>query len=250
VSTPALGLDPAWEPSSKKFNEYIASSVKLCIEEADSNSVLRAIAPQLPKEWRQSPLLTCALKLWAANRLLVKGWQTNVGIPIKTRDSPFFSTIPAPRVLQHQLDRMLELYVYDQERRLFQMLRTAMTSPDLARKEYAFYATLTFLNTIERDVWRLVYWTKHVEERYKWRHPEQPQTLINRNLYVGKLLIAEILNRLANVQNQHRTAIRVEGERAISYDEVDESSLDGMLTRLALDNQGPEALPQLSLFLS
>jgi len=131
---------------------------------------------------------------------------------------------------------MLELYVYEQERQLHQKLRTAMASPDLARKEYAFFAALTLLNTIERDMWRLVYWTRHVEERYRWRHPERPQTLIDRNLYVGKLLIGELLNRLANVQKKHRTAIRVDDRRAISYDEVDEGSLDGMLTRLALDD--------------
>lgn len=57
-----------------------------------------------------------ALRLWAANRLLMKEWE--IGGPetlgmCKVTDSSscLFDTIPAPRVILNQLDRNLELYI-------------------------------------------------------------------------------------------------------------------------------------------
>ncbi|KAL2016052.1 hypothetical protein VTK56DRAFT_4318 [Thermocarpiscus australiensis] len=236
--TAAIGLDQPWKPADQALGEYVGRSVQCCIEEADSNGLLKAI---IRHSSQGSHLLNCALRLWAANWLLIKGWQADVGSRVKTLESPFYNTIPAPRVLQHQLDRILELYICKLELQLLQTLQTAIASPSSPRKKDAFCAALIFLNTIERDIWRLMYWTKHTEETYKWRHPEQARTLINRNVHVGKLLLYELLTRLADVREHNRTSLQVGDRRAISYDEGHEGSLDGLFTRPALDDRDPRA---------
>ncbi|GIZ48183.1 hypothetical protein CKM354_001125600 [Cercospora kikuchii] len=103
-----------------------------------------------------------ALHLWAANRLLMKGWQISgpehLGME-RNNDTrcPLFGTIPAPRVLQNQLDHMLEEYIASIEQQVLKTLSKAMLS---RRCEYAaiFAAALILLHVMERDIWRLQYW--------------------------------------------------------------------------------------------
>ncbi len=50
------------------------------------------------------------------------------------------------------------------ELQLLPHLQTAMAVPNSTRRMDAIFATLVLLNTLERDTWRLTYWTTHVEE--------------------------------------------------------------------------------------
>lgn len=224
--THALGLDPGWRPQAKALREYVSKCVQHCLAEADRNGLLTAIALH-PSE--HSALLHGALRLWAANRLLVKGWQAAVGFPVATPDSPLVNTVPAPRVLQHQLDRILELYICQLERQLLPMLQTAMVARVATQRMDAFFATLVLLNTLERDTWRLTYWTKHVAEvsrpshtpglfmrqltvlqSYKWSHPERAGTLIDRNVFVANLLLWEMSSCLGDVKGAFQTLLQGE----------------------------------------
>ncbi|KAJ4307327.1 hypothetical protein N0V88_000710 [Collariella sp. IMI 366227] len=159
--TPALGLDPDWRPNGEALRQYVTNCVQHCLAEAGRNGLLTTIALNAPQH---SPVLHCALRLWTANRLLVKGWQASVGLPVTSPDSPLVNTVPAPRVLQHQLDRLLELYICQLERRLLSRLQTTMVADDASKRKDALFATLVLLNTLERDTWRLAYWTKHTVE--------------------------------------------------------------------------------------
>ncbi|KAJ4288327.1 hypothetical protein N0V88_007365 [Collariella sp. IMI 366227] len=195
--TPALGLDPDWRPKSEALRQYVNKCVQHCLAEAGRNGLLTAIALYAPEH---SPLLHCALRLWTANRLLVKGWQASVGLPVASLDSPLVNTVPAPRVVQHQLDRLLELYICQLERQLLPMLQTTMVADDATKRKDAFFATLVLLNTLERDTWRLTYWMKHtVEVRqllYAWSVFAQLMVL---NFYVANLLLWELSNCLRDV---------------------------------------------------
>ena len=62
-----------------------------------------------------------ALNLYVATRLLMKGWEIAgeeaLGMrPVEDAHSPLYGTVPAPRVLQNQLDRNLESYIIGKER--------------------------------------------------------------------------------------------------------------------------------------
>lgn len=105
--TQALGLDPGWRPQDVALRKYLSKCVQHCLAEA-GNGLLTAIARHRSEH---SLLLNGALRLWAANRLLVKGWQASVGLPVRSPCSPLVNATPAPRVLQHQLDRMFEQYI-------------------------------------------------------------------------------------------------------------------------------------------
>lgn len=159
--TRALGLDPGWRPQDRALRLYISKCVQYCLAEADRNGLLTAISLHPSGH---SPLLYAALRLWATNRLLTKYWQASVGFPVASPDSPLVNTVLAPRVLQHQLDRILELYICQLERQLLPMLQTAMMGRDAAKRMDAFFATIVLLNTLERDTWRLTYWTRHIAE--------------------------------------------------------------------------------------
>lgn len=79
----------------------------------------------------QDPLMWLALRLWAANRLLMKGWEISgeqtLGMCNVTDVSSYlFDTILAPRVLQNQLDRNIELYIAKTELELLKALQNAM----------------------------------------------------------------------------------------------------------------------------
>lgn len=52
------------------------------------------------------------------------------------------NTVPAPRVLQYQLDRILELYICQLERQLLPMLQTAMVVHNAMKGVEAVFATI------------------------------------------------------------------------------------------------------------
>jgi hypothetical protein len=92
--------------------------------------------------------------------LLIRGWQIrgkewlNMSV-VELADCPLHGTIPAPRVLQNQLDLYLESYIVNIERRLITQLHNARAK----RSDWlpVFLAAHIFLHTLERDIWRLLY---------------------------------------------------------------------------------------------
>jgi len=113
-----------------------------------------------------------SLKLWTANRLLMKGWELVVnnisGLDMVTdTESPLYGTVPAPRVLQNQLDRNLESYIARFETVLLKELQKAMRRMrDRTGVEWTiiFTATVILLHVRERDIWRLEHWVVHRDE--------------------------------------------------------------------------------------
>lgn len=104
-----------------------------------------------------------ALQLWAANHALMTGWQISgpdwLGMPLITDQmSPLYGTVPAPRVLQNQLDRKLEAYIARIEKSLLTELSRTMLRIRPCERTTIFLAVIILLHVRERDIWRLQYW--------------------------------------------------------------------------------------------
>ncbi|KAM4066683.1 hypothetical protein HRG_000745 [Hirsutella rhossiliensis] len=130
-------------------------------------------------------MLGLVLDLWSATVLLMKGWQVKDGPVISAPLDPYVNTSPAPRVLQNQLDSLLERHIVEVEGAFLTLLQTTFEQrrSGESNMKTAFAAALIFLRIIERDTWRLMYWIRHKEKAYQWRHPDSPTTLIERNIF-------------------------------------------------------------------
>ena len=108
------------------------------------------------------------LELWTATRLLMKGWdiagEETLGLSnIEDVRCPLNGTIPAPRVLQNQLDRNLESYIIAKERNLLRALQNAVLNRSCSWVVISL-AVIVILHVLERDSWRLTYWMNRHEE--------------------------------------------------------------------------------------
>lgn len=99
----------------------------------------------------------------------MKGWRL-VASDISGMDmvmdaeSPLFGTVPAPRVLQNQLDRNLESEIAKLETFLLEELQKAMRHKTGTEWVVVFTAAVVLLHVRERDIWRLEYWIIHQDE--------------------------------------------------------------------------------------
>ncbi|KAH7390030.1 hypothetical protein BKA64DRAFT_756964, partial [Cadophora sp. MPI-SDFR-AT-0126] len=131
-----------------------------------------------------------SLKMWAANRLLMKGWEISggdefLGMTIVNEPSSLLhNTIPAPRVLQNQLDHLLERQIFETEHKLLKELQKLIRRHDRGQWVVVFLALVIVLHILERDTWRLMYWA------FSWRHPLKPIHLIDKSVYFSNLLLA------------------------------------------------------------
>jgi len=117
----------------------------------------------------QETTIRLALRLWAANRLLMKGWEIcgHERLGMKTVDrmeSPLYGSVPAPRVLQNQLDYLLESEIVETERRLLKNLQKLIKASDRISWVATFLAIAIVLHVMKRDAWRLLYWIHHKEQ--------------------------------------------------------------------------------------
>ena len=105
----------------------------------------------------KDPLMVYALRLWTANRLLMKGWQL---IGPETLGMPLFpdGSLPAPRVLQNQLDRILESHIARAEGLVLKELQGAMLRSRSCSSIVVFIGVFLVLHVRERDIWRLAHW--------------------------------------------------------------------------------------------
>lgn len=149
----------------------------------------------------------------------MKGWQAPenplLGIyRVDNPGSPYHQTLPAPRVLQNQIDSRIEAHVARVELQLLKELQKAMKQKTCAWTEI-FSTVFLILRVTEKDIWRLMYWLKHDKEvstgfeppfvtftlitgvlvnlqAYKWKHPEGPRQLVQRSLFCSNLLLAHL----------------------------------------------------------
>jgi hypothetical protein len=141
-------------------------------------------------------LLSDALQLWTATQLLIHGASLHpasdaLGIlPIPPSTSPQAHQTPLPKVLSNQLDHLLERRIWQLEKQVLSELQKRI----FARKRHEwlkiFFTLVTFMNALERDSWRLYYWTFHASDGYAWRHPAPPDQLIRKNNVLAESLSA------------------------------------------------------------
>lgn len=98
----------------------------------------------------------------------MKGWQAPENpllgiIRVDNPGSPYHQTLPAPRVLQNQIDSRIEAHVARVELQLLKELQKAMKQKTCAWTEI-FSTVFLILRVTEKDIWRLMYWLKHDKE--------------------------------------------------------------------------------------
>lgn len=157
MKTQAVGLDTA--PSRAELETYVSACVPHCLQETFQNPLFKEI-----NQIQAGQLLSDALKLFTAPRLLMKGWEVSE-VPILTDiDSPYFNMRPAPRVLENELDHELEIYVADLELSLLGRLESHILKKRTIDWKQLASTVLVLLAVMERDIWRLVYWVRHKEQ--------------------------------------------------------------------------------------
>lgn len=147
-------------PSTQEIRQYITDCMPHCLEKAKSKDALIARILSQPR----GSLLNNALLLWTSTRLLVTGWQSTDTQPIKDPHNPLFDTQPATRVLQNQLDNMIEACTMSIETAILKDIQRALRKPDGSSWIELFSAILVILRVMEADVWRNMFWIRHQEK--------------------------------------------------------------------------------------
>ena len=213
----------------------------------------------------QDPLMWLALRLWAANRLLMKGWEIGghetLGMyRVTNESSSLFGTIPAPRVLQNQLDRNLELYIARTELEFLRVLQNAMLQTRPQTWIVVFTAVVITLHMRERDIWRLEHWVLNPDvvslppynpnfpltntKSYQWRHPDTAATLIQRSVHLSNLLLNHlhfsgvVPRKFFNIEE----AVKMQQKANSRYSWIDERSIDFSLCSLAFETSDSKHL--------
>jgi len=108
--------------------------------------------------------------MWSANRLLMQGWSIVggdelLGMSIVNEPASLLhNTIPAPKVIQNQLDHLLERQIFETEELLLKQLQRLIRRRDRGQWIVVFMSLVIVLHLLERDTWRLVYWVHHKQE--------------------------------------------------------------------------------------
>ncbi|KAF1363473.1 hypothetical protein EJ07DRAFT_152281 [Lizonia empirigonia] len=168
---------------------YVWSHVEFFLRQAQSGTSWLDVILNEASTHTKDDLIRKTLSLWSAHRLLMQGWQLtfpgSLGmLPVVDQDSFLFNTTPAPRVLQNQLDQILEQYCAKKEMEYLKALQGAMRKT--VRRDWItiFASSIILLHTRERDIWRLLYWTLDTNNTYTWRHPESAPLKEDSYLYV------------------------------------------------------------------
>jgi len=99
----------------------------------------------------------------------MKGWEIcgyeRLGMDIVGRlESPLYGSIPVPRVLQNQLDHLLEAEIAKTERYLLKNLQKVIRVSNRSAWVITFLGIAIISHVMERDAWRLLYWVNHQEQ--------------------------------------------------------------------------------------
>lgn len=253
METSAFALSKPVEDTD--IERYVEEHMKLFLTLAHDGSTWLDILLKHASEHLQDPLVLIILHVWTAHQLLIKGWQMTVpgslGMPLVMDQTSFlFNTIPAPRVLQNQLDSRLERYCAVQEGKYLKMLSDTMRQNRRNEWVVIFISAIILLHTRERDIHRLLYWTSDTSKTYTWRHPESAPTLIGRSLHASNILLGH-LHFGGDVPKPFRDlthhASVPEKSPKKRYNWIFEDSIDFSLCRLAFFKEPSQDFKKLSI---
>ncbi|OBR02558.1 hypothetical protein CH63R_13784 [Colletotrichum higginsianum IMI 349063] len=148
-STDAVRLQPG---SHGDLSAYISSCRTSCVQESPKDTVLQQLWPQFTAD-RSLPMLAATFDLWTANRMLMKGWQTLRSTRVLNMcHMPCHNPGPTPRVLQNQLDQMLEEYIVTQERVLLNRFHEAIFKKKISSTLYVLLTIVLLLKVVEKHI--------------------------------------------------------------------------------------------------
>lgn len=142
------------------MEEYMLKNIEQCLRAAEGTWMHSLLC----KVDRNDPLVSKALLLWTATHLLMRGWQIEGESPILDKSDPFYNTSPASKILQRQLDAIMEVHVMILESSFLELLHNTLRHSQKRGPRETMAAALIYLNTIEMDTWRLLYWLYFKQE--------------------------------------------------------------------------------------
>ncbi|KAH7132815.1 hypothetical protein EDB81DRAFT_806511 [Dactylonectria macrodidyma] len=181
---------------------------------------------KLAARFQYSELVTQAVQLCGAIRILMTGWHLYQGSDY----------IAAPEVISSQLDSLLELSIASLETKLLKNLQDSFRS----RKnlEEVAMAVLIVINLTEKDIWRLMHWVLYEHGSPEWKHPTRPDDLLRRTLSLSQAMMA-LLPYVGNLPVKLVQAAVSEND--VRYDAHNPESLRGSVLQKALQAmEGPQ----------
>ncbi|PCD22223.1 hypothetical protein AU210_016014 [Fusarium oxysporum f. sp. radicis-cucumerinum] len=171
-----------------EIRSYVQECVEVAMGQASSDGTPASLFIQLGLDQQGNhPLIKHCLELLTALRLLRVGWQFSgeetLGMSrVLDEQSAFFGTIPVPRMIQNQLNHLLEKIMEKSEKLITGILHGMYRT----RKPNSwFVATLgafLLLHARELDAGRLLYWNRNPDEYNFWIHPWKPSDLIQESM--------------------------------------------------------------------
>ncbi|KAF4947934.1 hypothetical protein FSARC_13861, partial [Fusarium sarcochroum] len=164
-------------------DDYLDDCVGLATAEACSGQTPVKVFMELARANQNTKLIKECLKMFTALRLLRIGWQFSgdetLGMTLNTdENSPFSGKVPVPRMLQNQLNRLLEKALEKSEIFVTEKLQSIYRTHKQDMWFLGSLASFLLVHVRELDAGRLVYWKHHPDERGFWIHPWQPSALM------------------------------------------------------------------------
>ncbi|KAK1981030.1 hypothetical protein LZ30DRAFT_721355 [Colletotrichum cereale] len=228
--TDAVRLCNTSTPTLEALSAYIRSCRPDCVQHSPGDTILQELWQLVG---RSLPMLQMTFDIWTANRMLMKGWQTRDSAYLQDRlHYACHNTGPTPRVLQNQLDQMLEEFIVTEEKKLLQSLEDAIFRRESTTRLDVMLTIILLLKVIEKDVWRLLHWVRHRSARYKWRHPSSAESLVHNGVFLSRMLLAYTATDMENhLPVKLAGFIQMTANNPTRYDELDDESTDGVFVR-------------------
>ncbi|SCO54155.1 uncharacterized protein FFNC_15368 [Fusarium fujikuroi] len=171
-----------------EIRSYVQKCVEVAMEQASSDGTPASLFIQLGLGQQGSdPLIKHCLELLTALRLLRVGWQFSgeetLGMSrVYDEQSAFFGTIPVPRMIQNQLNHLLENIMERSEKSITDILHGMYRTRKPNNWFVATLGAFLLLHARELDAGRLLYWNRNPDEYKFWIHPWKPFDLIQESM--------------------------------------------------------------------
>ncbi|KAK1471427.1 hypothetical protein CCUS01_05908 [Colletotrichum cuscutae] len=162
--TDAVRLGDELRAVRQSLHTYISTCREQCVAMSSGDTILQELWQLLrdgsiPTD--KKPMLPMAFDLWTANCMLMEGWRTYCSFQHLNGSWLPFQTNSTPRVLQNQLDQMLEGYVVAREKELLNRLQSAVFQRESSSRLDVILTIVLLLKIVEKDMWRLLFWIRH-----------------------------------------------------------------------------------------
>ncbi|SMY30114.1 unnamed protein product [Zymoseptoria tritici ST99CH_1A5] len=170
--------------TSIDVSEYTKECIEYALREACESSQLESGFFQITSYHRDVAVVQDCLHLYTTLRLLCLGWrftgeETLEMAAIEDESSAWYKIKPVPRMVQNQLNHLLEIQMIELDKKILTTIHKAMQ--DRQRHTWVVTTLTTFLllHIRELDAGRNIYWKRYEDICGFWIHPSKPAALID-----------------------------------------------------------------------